>query len=237
MEEIRVKIPEGAFRFQHHDMPHLDPLDADRIHQHPFLHQFIHIIIGGSRFSDFFIQAVGADGGDPFFADIAGLAFRGEKSVVRDQACGDGKVFMLQIHHIDGVAEDLGCRVHQVLQPVSGEQGVDQEVHSCVDLLESGDALQGSVEQCGLGDGAAEIGKGKGTAPIAGKIHRLSAAEKCKFRVRFRVRHLGGRAQIKGSRVKNGLGRVPEPGKQQIPGRMLLSKYQGFIPLFFQFRQ
>ena len=213
-------------------MPHLNPLNADRIHQHAFLHQFIHIIICRICLADLFVQAVGADGGDPLFADVTGLALRVEKCVVRDQAGGDGQIFMLEVHHIDRIAQDPGGRVHQILQPISRKQGIDQEMHPGGDLLELGQIFQAVVEQRGFRDGRAEIGHGKGTAVIAGKICPLPAAEKGKFRWKLRIRQAGGRTQIKRGRVKNSLGRIPEPGKQQIPGGVLPSKYLRLIAFF-----
>ena len=59
------------------------------------------------------------DGADALLADIPGRAFLPEKSIIRDNPRRHGKVLVLQIHHIDGIAEKMGGRINQILKPVS----------------------------------------------------------------------------------------------------------------------
>ena len=113
-----------------------DPLYFDGVYEHSFSDKIVDIVISRAGPADFLIQTVGADRCDPRGADIAASALFPEKITVRKQSLRHCKIFVLQIHDVDRISENVGGSVDQILQSVSGEYGVDEQMHADRDLLQ-----------------------------------------------------------------------------------------------------
>ncbi len=150
MEEFLIKVMKSMLGFQHHNMSDFYSLNFYNVNEHCLFDEFVIMIVSMTAAAYFFIQILFPYVSDSFRTDITGRALFVEENIIWHDSGGHCQILVLQVDHIDGIAEQVRGGIHQILKTVPGKQGIDQDVHTGSDLLDLGQTFQNKVQQLTL---------------------------------------------------------------------------------------